>query len=100
MGTRRRTPSALHALFGPGAGTADSATDDRAFEDPPGRRVEARGRRTYTDIRYEVATPPAEGAQIAKLTICRPEVRNAFRPQTLIELADAFDGPVTTCRSG
>ncbi len=31
----------------------------------------------------------AEG--IAKLTICRPEVRNAFRPQTLFELSRAFD---------
>ncbi|MGH9181535.1 MAG: 1,4-dihydroxy-2-naphthoyl-CoA synthase [Acidimicrobiales bacterium] len=39
----------------------------------------------YSDIRYEVA----EG--IAKLTICRPEVRNAFRPRTLFELSDAFD---------
>ncbi len=39
----------------------------------------------YTDIRYETA----EG--IAKITICRPEVRNAFRPQTLYELAEAFD---------
>jgi len=39
----------------------------------------------YRDIRYEVA----EG--IARLTICRPEVRNAFRPQTLFELADAFN---------
>jgi naphthoate synthase len=39
----------------------------------------------YTDIRLELA----EG--IAKLTICRPEVRNAFRPQTLFELSDAFD---------
>jgi naphthoate synthase len=38
----------------------------------------------YEDIRYETA----EG--IAKLTIARPEVRNAFRPQTLIELSDAF----------
>ncbi len=48
--------------------------------------------REYSDIRYEVATPPGmDGVQIAKLTICRPEVRNAFRPQTLIELADAFD---------
>ena len=37
------------------------------------------------DIRYEVA----EG--IAKLTICRPEVRNAFRPRTLFELQDAFE---------
>jgi naphthoate synthase len=39
----------------------------------------------YGDIRYEVA----EG--VAKLTICRPEVRNAFRPQTLFELSDAFE---------
>ena len=39
---------------------------------------------SYGDLRYEVA----EG--IAKLTICRPEVRNAFRPQTLFELTDAF----------
>ncbi len=39
----------------------------------------------YTDIRYETA----EG--IAKITICRPEVRNAFRPRTVRELIDAFD---------
>jgi naphthoate synthase len=39
----------------------------------------------YEDIRYEVA----EG--IAKITIDRPEVRNAFRPQTLIEISDALD---------
>jgi naphthoate synthase len=39
----------------------------------------------YGDIRYEVA----DG--IAKLTICRPEVRNAFRPRTLSELQDAFE---------
>jgi naphthoate synthase len=39
----------------------------------------------YGDIRYETA----EG--IAKLTISRPEVRNAFRPQTLFELQDAFE---------
>ncbi len=39
----------------------------------------------YGDIRYEVA----DG--IAKLTICRPEVRNAFRPRTLFELQDAFE---------
>lgn len=39
----------------------------------------------FEDIRYE----KAEG--IAKITINRPEVRNAFRPQTLFELADAFN---------
>ena len=39
----------------------------------------------YGDIEYHVA----EG--IAKITINRPEVRNAFRPQTLFELSDAFD---------
>ena len=39
----------------------------------------------YTDIRYETA----EG--IAKVTIARPEVRNAFRPLTVRELSRAFD---------
>ncbi|HUY30608.1 MAG TPA: 1,4-dihydroxy-2-naphthoyl-CoA synthase [Acidimicrobiales bacterium] len=46
-------------------------------------RWEASGE--YRDISYETA----EG--IAKITICRPEVRNAFRPQTLAELSEAFD---------
>jgi naphthoate synthase len=43
---------------------------------------------TYSDIRYEKAT--GEDAGIAKITIDRPEVRNAFRPETVIELSDAF----------
>ncbi|HLW94422.1 MAG TPA: 1,4-dihydroxy-2-naphthoyl-CoA synthase [Solirubrobacteraceae bacterium] len=40
----------------------------------------------YADIRYELSADPG----IAKITIDRPEVRNAFRPQTVIELSDAF----------
>jgi naphthoate synthase len=40
----------------------------------------------YEDIRYELS-----GDGMAKLTINRPEVRNAFRPQTVIELMRAFE---------
>ncbi len=40
----------------------------------------------YEDIRYELS-----GDGIAKITIDRPEVRNAFRPQTLVELSGAFE---------
>ena len=39
----------------------------------------------YSDIRYELA----EG--IAKITINRPEVRNAFRPETLVEISSALE---------
>jgi naphthoate synthase len=39
----------------------------------------------YGDIRYEHS-----GTGIAKVTIDRPEVLNAFRPQTVRELIDAF----------
>ena len=41
--------------------------------------------KTYEDIRYEVY----DG--IAKITINRPEVRNAFRPKTVMEMMDAFN---------
>jgi naphthoate synthase len=40
---------------------------------------------SYEDIRYELS-----GDGIAKVTICRPEVRNAFRPQTVMEMTDAL----------
>jgi len=40
--------------------------------------------RSYEDIRFE------RDGGLAKITICRPEVRNAFRPKTLFELIDAF----------
>jgi naphthoate synthase len=42
---------------------------------------------TYTDIIYE---HDAGGEGIARITINRPEKRNAFRPETVRELLDAF----------
>src|SRR4051812_403015 len=42
--------------------------------------------KAFTDIRYERT---ADG--IAKITINRPKVRNAFRPQTVAEMKEAFD---------
>jgi len=41
--------------------------------------------RRYKDIRYE----KCEG--VAKVTINRPEVRNAFRPLTVMEMSEAFE---------
>ena len=49
------------------------------------KRQSPHGGQEYTDIVYETA----EG--IAKITINRPEVRNAFRPVTLFELSHAFN---------
>jgi naphthoate synthase len=56
----------------------------------------------YTDIRYEKSADPREGGVggssskgqapgIAKITIDRPEVRNAFRPQTVVEIGRALE---------
>jgi len=42
----------------------------------------------YTDIRYEKSAPEPG---IAKITINRPEVRNAFRPRTIIEISQALE---------
>ncbi len=43
--------------------------------------------REFEDIRYETT----DEGQIAKITINRPEVRNAFRPQTVKEMLIAFE---------
>ncbi len=45
----------------------------------------------YTDIRYEKSYVDGEAEGIAKITINRPEVRNAFRPLTVEEMSGAFD---------
>jgi naphthoate synthase len=62
----------------------------KPFKREPGSRVipswsKGIGAEKFTDVIYEVA----EG--MAKITINRPEVRNAFRPQTLFELREAFE---------
>jgi naphthoate synthase len=43
----------------------------------------------FTDIYYEKSL--SEGPKIAKITIDRPEVRNAFRPLTIVEISQALD---------
>ena len=57
------------------------ATSERTIR--PGADWQPAGE--YEDIRFETA----DG--IAKITIDRPEVRNAFRPETLIEISDALE---------
>ena len=47
-------------------------------------KIEWKKEREYDDILYETF----DG--IAKITINRPEVRNAFRPKTVQEMIDAF----------
>jgi naphthoate synthase len=49
----------------------------------------APGGGTFTDIRYEKSG--GEDGGIAKITIDRPEVRNAFRPRTIIEISQALE---------
>lgn len=46
--------------------------------------ITAPGGEEFVDIKYQM------GDGIAKITINRPQVRNAFRPQTIIELIKAF----------
>jgi naphthoate synthase len=57
----------------------------------------------YTDIRYETsadAAPDGADLLVAKITIDRPQVRNAFRPQTIIELGRALERAREDARVG
>jgi naphthoate synthase len=48
----------------------------------------------YADIRYEKSADErgeGESPSIAKITIDRPEVRNAFRPLTVVEIGEALE---------
>lgn len=82
MDTRTRYP--LHDVV---------SKDSPAFANPahssitPACEWEARG--DYRDITYHVSVGAYAG--IAKITINRPEKRNAFRPQTVQELLHAFE---------
>ena len=52
----------------------------------------------FEDIKFERGQKSAEG--IIKITINRPEVRNAFRPKTVFELKEAFDFAREDSKSG
>lgn len=45
---------------------------------------------SYADIRLEITNEEFSNRAIAKITINRPHVRNAFRPETIQEMQDAF----------
>jgi naphthoate synthase len=63
--------------------------DDAARSTRPALDWEPQGE--WEDIRYELGRLDGGGSAIAKVTIDRPEVRNAFRPETVVELAHAFE---------
>jgi naphthoate synthase len=69
--------------------TTEKDARDRWAEEQGRREIRPgadwKGAGEYEDIRYETA----DG--IAKITIDRPDVRNAFRPETLIEISDALE---------
>ncbi len=85
-GLRGKRPCAtrLSAPAGYRCGPCPSPTRTLRRKLSSTRRSRGRTAAEYNDILYE------RGDGIAKVTINRPEVHNAFRPQTLAELRDAF----------
>ena len=68
----------------------DVDINDNGRQIEPGAQWKPGSDDEFTDITYEVSSLD-EPVAIAKITICRPEVRNAFRPQTVKEMIRAFD---------
>src|SRR4051794_11140897 len=67
-----------------------NAANKNTAEKNSGRQIRPGAEWTVVDAGYgDVSYETSDG--IAKITICRPEVRNAFRPRTLFELQDAFE---------
>ncbi len=71
----------LHAL------KARSEVDEEPLREDAAARMNWITAHDFEDLRYETS----EDGQIAKITINRPEVRNAFRPQTVKEMLVAFE---------
>src|SRR5690349_5398120 len=59
---------------------------DQTSQIRPAAEWRASGPESWTDVRYETTE---DG--IAKITITRPEVHNAFRPQTIIQIGQALE---------
>lgn len=64
--------------------------DDNGRKISPGAEWKPGSDEEFSDITYELSSLD-DPVAVAKITICRPEVRNAFRPQTVKEMIKAFD---------
>jgi naphthoate synthase len=54
----------------------------------------------FEDVRYEKSGTSGAPTGIAKITIDRPEVRNAFRPRTIVEISQALEDAREDTRVG
>ena len=64
--------------------------DDQGRAIKPGAQWKPGTDEEFSDITYEISSGD-DSVVAAKITICRPHVRNAFRPQTVKEMMRAFD---------
>ena len=64
--------------------------DDNGRKIAPGANCKTGSDEEFTDITYYILNEDV-AVCIAKITMCRPQVRNAFRPLTVKEMIRAFD---------